>query len=71
MKKKLFIVVSFIFFLILIFIGYLTICDLEQEKILKDEINKFADKDITKDRYNTSIKTTGDYQLLRKRLKNT
>lgn len=69
MKKKILILFGFIFFCIFILIGYFTFYDLQQEKILKEEVKKIEKMDITKDRYNTKILSSGDYGVVEECIK--
>lgn len=48
---------------------YMLITDLKQEDILREEVSTLANKNITKDRYNSSIKTRGDYAVVEKAIK--
>ena len=50
-------------------IGFLVIRDKTLENTLKNEINSLRDLDITKDRYNTKIKTRGNYAIVEKAIK--
>lgn len=62
-------VVVAVVLLVIGIIGYTVIGDLKQEDILRTEIKTLSEKDITKDRYNESIKTQGDYAVVEKAVK--
>ncbi len=51
-------------------IAYMTVKDLKQEDILCEEVKAISEKDVTKDRYNTEVKTTKDYAVVEKAIKN-
>lgn len=55
--------------IILCIFAYMLIKDLKQEDILRAEILNLSKKDFTTDRYNTSIKTHGDYAVVEKKIK--
>ena len=55
--------------IILCILGYMLIKDLKQEDILRAEVQNLSKKDFTTDRYNTSIKTRGDYAVVEKTIK--
>ena len=50
-------------------LAYIVIKDLKQEDILRAEIMNLSKKDFTTDRYNTNIKTHGDYAVVEKTIK--
>lgn len=54
---------------ILALFGYFLYTDLKQEDILREEISTLVNKDITKDRYDSNIKTRGDYAVVEKEIK--
>ena len=58
---------------ILIIIGsifvYVLFKDLKQEDILRNEINSLSKVDLSKDTYNTKLKTRGDYKVVEKTIK--
>ncbi len=68
-KRKIFLVLIFIILDIFLLIGFLVIRDKTLENTLKKEINSLKELDITKDRYNTKIKTRGNYAILEKAIK--
>ena len=49
--------------------AYVLIKDLKQEDILRNEISSLSKKDFSKDNYNTSLKTNGDYRVVEKIIK--
>lgn len=69
-KKKFFIIFLLILLDSFLFIGYLVIRDKTNLNDLKKEIKEIDKLDITKDRYNRRIKTSGDYALVEKTIKN-
>ncbi len=68
-KRNVIIGIVFIFVVILSLFGYFLYTDLKQEDILREEIKTLASKEITKDRYNSSVKTRGDYAVVEKAIK--
>ena len=68
-RRKLFLVFIFIILDIFLLIGFLVIRDKTLENTLKNEINSLKELDITKDRYNTEIKTRGNYAIIEKAIK--
>ena len=69
-KKKFFIIFLFILFDAFLLVGYLVIRDKTNLTNLKKEVNVINKLDITKDNYNRRIKTSGDYALVEKTIKN-
>ena len=69
-KKKFFIVFLFILLDAFLLIGYLVIRDKTNLNDLNKEINEINKLDITKDKYNRRIKTSGEYALVEKTIKN-
>ncbi len=65
------VIIAVIAFLVVIgaILVYMLITDLKQEDILREEVSTLVDKDITKDRYNSSIKTRGDYAVVEEAIK--
>ncbi len=65
------IIIAIIAFLVVIgtILAYMLITDLKQEDILREEVSTLVDKNITKDRYNSSIKTRGDYAVVEEAIK--
>lgn len=68
-KRNVIIVVIALFIIVLALLGYFLYTDLKQEDILREEISTLTSKDITKDRYNSSTKTRGDYAVVEKAIK--
>ena len=68
-KKKFFLVFVFILLDMFLLIGYLVIRDATMLNDLKKEVNSLSKLDITKDRYNKSIKTRGNYGIVEKSIK--
>lgn len=68
-KKKFFLVFLFILLDMFLLIGYLVIRDATMLNDLKKEVRSLSKLDITKDRYNKSIKTSGDYAVVEKSIK--
>lgn len=68
-RKKFFLVFIFIVLDIFLLIGFLVIRDKTLENTLRNEINSLKELDITKDRYNTEIKTRGNYAIVEKTIK--
>lgn len=48
---------------------YILYKDLKQEDILRNEVSSLSKKDFSKDNYNTSLKTKGDYRVVEKVIK--
>ena len=69
-KKKFFIIFLFIILDAFLLVGYLVIRDKTNLADLKKEIEEVNKLDITKDNYNRRIKTSGDYALVEKTIKN-
>lgn len=69
-KKKFFIIFLFILLDAFLLVGYLVIRDKTNLTDLKKEINEINKLDITKDKFNRRIKTSGDYALVEKTIKN-
>lgn len=68
-RKKFFLVFVFIILDMFLLIGFLVIRDATMLNDLKKEINELTKLDITKDRYNTEIKSKGNYALVEKAIK--
>ena len=68
-QKKFFLVFIFIVLDIFLLVGFLVIRDKTFEYTLKKEISSLSELDITKDRYNTKIKTRGNYAVIEKAIK--
>lgn len=68
-KMKIIIAVAVVVLVIAAAIGYMIVKDLKQEDILRDEIAELSKKDIMTARYNTPIKTNGDYAVVEKTIK--
>lgn len=69
-KKKFFIIFLFILLDSFLLVGYLVIRDKTNLTNLKKEVKEIDKLDITKDSYNRRIKTSGDYALVEKTIKN-
>lgn len=69
-KRNVIIGVIALILIIVALFGYLLYTDLKQEDILREEISTLTDKDITKDRYDGTIKTRRDYAVVEKAIKN-
>ena len=69
-KKKFFIIFLFILLDSFLLIGYLVIRDKTNLTNLKKEVKEINKLDFTKDSYNRRIKTSGDYALVEKTIKN-
>ena len=69
-KKKFFIIFILILLDAFLLVGYLVIRDKTNLNDLNKEINEINKLDITKDSYNRRIKTSGDYALVEKTIKN-
>ena len=69
-KKKFFIIFLFIILDAFLLVGYLVIRDKTNLSNLKKEVNEINKLDVTKDSYNRRIKTSGDYALVEKTIKN-
>lgn len=68
-KKKFFLIFIFILLDMFLLIGYLVIRDATMLNDLKKEVKSLSKLDITKDRYNKSIKTRGNYGVVEKSIK--
>ena len=68
-KKKFFLIFVFILFDIFLLIGFLMIRDAAMLNSLKKEVASLSKLDVTKDRYNTKIKTKGGYGIVEKSIK--
>ena len=68
-QKKCFFIFIFGLFNFLLIVGFLIIRDNVLEYNLRTEINKLSNLDITKDRYNSKIKTSDDYGLVEEAIK--
>lgn len=68
-KKKFFLVFLFILLDTFLLIGFLVIRDATMLNDLKKEINTLSKLEITKDRYNTKVKTSGNYGVVEKSIK--
>ena len=69
-KKKFFIIFLFIILDAFLLVGYLVIRDKTNLSSLKKEVKELEKLDITKDRFDRRIKTSGDYALVEKTIKN-
>lgn len=70
-KRTIFIIIGIVTVVaaIAIGVGVSVVLDLQQEKLLREEIENIESLDITKDRYNTAIKTKGDYAKVEESIK--
>lgn len=69
-KKNILLIISIALIIVIILFALIfSKKDMVQEKMLKEEISNLTNKDITKDRYNTKIKTKGDYAIVEKTIK--
>jgi hypothetical protein len=72
-KKKIGKIILIIILIILILctiIGYFVYRDLKEENVLKEEINKIEELDLSQDEIDMEIKTSGDYKKVEKIIKN-
>ena len=69
-KKKFFIIFLFIILDAFLLVGYLVIRDKTNLSSLKKEVKELEKLDITKDNFDRRIKTSGDYALVEKTIKN-
>ena len=69
-KKKFFIIFLFILLDTFLLIGYLVIRDKTNLADLEKEVKEINKLDITKDNYNRRIKTSGNYALVERTIKN-
>lgn len=58
-----------VFIVFVIIIGYFVIKDFEQEKVLKEEIASYFEKNLSEDEYVLDVKTTGDYAIVERTIK--
>lgn len=68
-KKKFFLIFLFIVLDMFLLVGFLVIRDATSLNDLKKEAKVLSKLDITKDRYNTRIKSSGDYAVVEKAMK--
>ena len=68
-RKKFFLLFVFIIFDMVLLIGFLVIRDATMLNDLKKEVSSVAKLDITKDRYNTPIKSRGNYAIVEEAIK--
>ena len=69
-KKKFFLIFLFIILDMFLLIGFLVIRDATSLNDLKKEVKSLDKLDMSKDRYNKSIKSSGDYKIVEKAIKN-
>lgn len=69
-KKKFFIIFLFIILDAFLLVGYLVIRDKTNLTSLKKEVKELEKLDVTKDNFDRRIKTSGDYALVEKTIKN-
>lgn len=63
-------IISTIVIILVCVFTYFLVRDLKQEDVLREEVINLSKKDFTKDRYNTSVKTRGDYAVVEEAIKN-
>ena len=68
-KKKFFLIFLFILLDMFLLIGFLVIRDATSLNDLKKEVKALDKLDMTKDRYNRSIKSSGEYKVIEKAIK--
>ena len=68
-RKKFFLVFIFILLDMGILIGYLVVKDATTLNNLKNEVDELTKMDLTKDRFNTKIKCSGNYGVIEKTIK--
>lgn len=68
-KKKFFLVFMFIILDAFLLIGFLVIRDATLKNDLEKEVKEISQLDITKDRFNSNIKTRGNYAVVEKAIK--
>ena len=68
-RKKILLIVSIIVLNIFMICSIYFIVRATMENKLRNEVNNLAKLDITKDRYNTKIKTIGKYAVVEKAIK--
>jgi hypothetical protein len=68
-KRKFFVAFCFIVLDAFLVVGFLVIRDATAINNLKKEINELTKLDVTKDRYNRSIKTSGGYAIVESSIK--
>lgn len=68
-QKKCFLIFVFGLFNFLLIVGFLIIRDNVLEYNLRKEINELSELDITKDRFNSDLKTSGNYVLVEEAIK--
>ncbi len=68
-KKKIFFSISFILLSMFLLVGFIVIRDATLLNDLKKEVVNLSKLDITKDRYNLDIKTSGKYAVVEKAIK--
>lgn len=69
MKKKLALILITLIVLILIGLYFFLNSEKKQETILRKEVSVLVQKDVTKDKYDLKVKTTGDYGVVEKVIK--
>ncbi|MBQ9011921.1 MAG: hypothetical protein IJ093_04660 [Bacilli bacterium] len=71
-KHKILVVIGIVVAIIAVIVGlvgYFLVKDVKEEQVLRKEISSLNKLDITKDRYNTDIVTTGDYAVVESTIK--
>ena len=68
-KKKFFLIFLFILLDMFLLIGFLVIRDATSLNDLKKEVKSLDKLDMSKDRYNKSIKSSGEYKIVEKAIK--
>ena len=69
MNKKVVIAIVAVIVVVLVVFGFFASRDIMQVKKLTEEVQALTNMDITKDDFNTEIKTTGDYATVEKSIK--
>ena len=68
--RKFLIIFSFVMIDVLLIGGFVFLRDVTLSSILKNEVNALVELDFTKDRFNTKIKSSGDYAVVEEAIKN-
>lgn len=68
-KRKFFLIFCFIIIDVSLLIGFLVIRDATSFNELKREVNELTKLDVSKDRYNRKIKSSGEYAVVEKAIK--
>ena len=68
-KRKFFFIFLFVLLNMFLLVSFLVIRDATRLNNLKKEVNSLSKLDVTKDRYNLKIKTSGKYGVVEKAIK--